>query len=153
MSLRLLLPLRLLPSGRMLTRRERTLFTLRIWSTTRKAVRRRPKVEDLVAGRQAMYNDLTNLICDYRALLEIPKVATSQDRDFQDTLDAERLIYNSIIHGPYVRRMIPELGDPDREVPVAETFHEQNHDKLTDKEVKQMKANDQAIQTILMGLP
>ncbi|GJV50975.1 hypothetical protein Tco_1446716 [Tanacetum coccineum] len=47
--------------------------------------------------------------------------------------------------------MIPEPGDPDREVLVAETFHEQNHDELTDKEVKQMKADDQAIQTILMG--
>nr|GEZ54783.1 hypothetical protein [Tanacetum cinerariifolium]GEZ99729.1 hypothetical protein [Tanacetum cinerariifolium] len=34
-----------------------------------------------------------------------------------------KLIYNSIMHVPYVRRMIPELGDPNREVPVAETFH------------------------------
>ncbi|GKB48029.1 hypothetical protein Tco_0898782 [Tanacetum coccineum] len=50
------------------------------------------------------------------------------------------------------RRMIPELGDPDREVSVAETFHEQTDDELTDKEVKQMEADDQAIQTILMGL-
>ncbi|GKB47738.1 hypothetical protein Tco_0898491 [Tanacetum coccineum] len=63
------------------------------------------------------------------------------------------LIYNSIMHGPYVRRMIPEPGDPDREVPVAETFHEQTDDELTKKEVKQMGADDQAIQTILMGLP
>ncbi|GJX69884.1 hypothetical protein Tco_0307055 [Tanacetum coccineum] len=53
-----------------------------------------------------------------------------------------KLIYNSIIHGPYVRRMIPELGDPDREVPVAETFHEQTNDELIDKEVKQMEADD-----------
>ncbi|GKB09098.1 hypothetical protein Tco_0837410, partial [Tanacetum coccineum] len=29
-----------------------------------------------------------------------------------------KLIYNSIMNGPYVRRMIPRLGDPDREVPV-----------------------------------
>ncbi|GJX20476.1 hypothetical protein Tco_0223153 [Tanacetum coccineum] len=29
-----------------------------------------------------------------------------------------KLIYNSIMHGLYVRRMIPEPGDPDREVPV-----------------------------------
>ncbi|GJR24192.1 hypothetical protein Tco_0972719 [Tanacetum coccineum] len=49
--------------------------------------------------------------------------------------------------------MIPEPGDPDREVPVAETFHEQTHDELTNKEVKQMEADDQAIQTILMSLP
>ncbi|GKC07310.1 hypothetical protein Tco_0998920 [Tanacetum coccineum] len=64
-----------------------------------------------------------------------------------------KLIYNSIKNGPYVRRMIPELGDPDREVPVAETFHEQTNDELTKKEVKQMEADDQAIQIILMGLP
>ncbi|GKD88897.1 hypothetical protein Tco_1364404, partial [Tanacetum coccineum] len=55
--------------------------------------------------------------------------------------------------GPYVRRMIPEPGDPDREVPVAKTFHEQTDDELTEKEVKQMEADDQAIQIILMGLP
>ncbi|GJT07469.1 hypothetical protein Tco_0841931 [Tanacetum coccineum] len=39
-----------------------------------------------------------------------------------------KIIYNSIINGPYVRRMIPEP-------------------------VKKMEAYDQAIQTILMGLP
>ncbi|GJR74253.1 retrovirus-related pol polyprotein from transposon TNT 1-94 [Tanacetum coccineum] len=49
--------------------------------------------------------------------------------------------------------MIPRTGDPDCEVPVAETFHEQTDDELTEKEVKQMEADDQAIQIILMGLP
>ncbi|GJS19136.1 hypothetical protein Tco_0447768 [Tanacetum coccineum] len=63
-----------------------------------------------------------------------------------------KLIYNSIINGPYVRRMIPEPGDPNLEVSVAETFHEQTDDELTGKEVKQMEADDQAIQIILMGL-
>ncbi|GJY83524.1 hypothetical protein Tco_0496900 [Tanacetum coccineum] len=63
-----------------------------------------------------------------------------------------KLIYNFIVHGPYVRRMIPEPGDPDREVPVAETFHEQTDEDLTEKEVKQMEVDDQAIQIILMGL-
>ncbi|GJV61224.1 reverse transcriptase domain-containing protein [Tanacetum coccineum] len=42
-----------------------------------------------------------------------------------------KLIYNSIVNGLYVRRMIPEPGDADREV----------------------EADDQAIQTILLGLP
>ncbi|GJT34752.1 integrase, catalytic region, zinc finger, CCHC-type containing protein [Tanacetum coccineum] len=42
-----------------------------------------------------------------------------------------KLIYNSIMNGLYVKRMIPEPGDADREV----------------------KADDQAIQTILLGLP
>ncbi|GJX11082.1 ribonuclease H-like domain-containing protein [Tanacetum coccineum] len=62
-----------------------------------------------------------------------------------------KLIYNSIMNGPYVKRMIPELGDTDREVLVAETFHEQTDDELTEKEVKQMEADDQAIMSILMG--
>ncbi|GJW72470.1 hypothetical protein Tco_0129387 [Tanacetum coccineum] len=64
-----------------------------------------------------------------------------------------KLIYNSIMNDPYVRRMISEPGDPDREVPVAKTFHEQTDEELTEKEVKQIEADDQAIQTILMGLP
>nr|GEV45172.1 hypothetical protein [Tanacetum cinerariifolium] len=42
-----------------------------------------------------------------------------------------KLIYNSIINGLYVRRMIPEPGDANLEV----------------------EANDQAIKTILLGLP
>ncbi|GJX10585.1 hypothetical protein Tco_0200444 [Tanacetum coccineum] len=63
------------------------------------------------------------------------------------------LIYNSIMNGPYVRLMIPEPGDPARIVPVPETFHEQTDDELTKAEIKQMEANDQAIQTILLGLP
>ncbi|GJT37447.1 hypothetical protein Tco_0937312 [Tanacetum coccineum] len=46
-----------------------------------------------------------------------------------------KLIYNSIMNGPYVRRMIPEPGDSDCEVPVAESFHEQTDDELTEKEI------------------
>ncbi|GJR08915.1 hypothetical protein Tco_0791567 [Tanacetum coccineum] len=58
------------------------------------------------------------------------------------------------MNGPYVRRMrIPEPGDTDREVPVPATFHEQTDDELTVAEIKQMEADDQAIQTILLGLP
>nr|GEZ71873.1 hypothetical protein [Tanacetum cinerariifolium] len=49
--------------------------------------------------------------------------------------------------------MIPEPGDTNREVPVNETFHVQTDDELTEKELKQIKADDQAIQTILLGLP
>nr|GFD10529.1 ribonuclease H-like domain-containing protein [Tanacetum cinerariifolium] len=41
-----------------------------------------------------------------------------------------KLIHNSILNGPYVRRMIPEPGD-----------------------AKRIEADDQAIQTILLGLP
>nr|GEX95273.1 hypothetical protein [Tanacetum cinerariifolium] len=48
--------------------------------------------------------------------------------------------------------MIPEPGDPNREVPVSETFHVQTDDELTEKELKQIEADDQAIQNILLGL-
>nr|GEW01156.1 integrase, catalytic region, zinc finger, CCHC-type, peptidase aspartic, catalytic [Tanacetum cinerariifolium] len=64
-----------------------------------------------------------------------------------------KLIHKSIINGPYVRRMIPEPGDTNREVSVNETFHVQTNDELTEKELKQIEADDQAIQTILLGLP
>nr|GEX95672.1 hypothetical protein [Tanacetum cinerariifolium] len=64
-----------------------------------------------------------------------------------------KLIHNSIINGPYVRRMIYEPGDPNREVHVNETFHVQTDDELIEKELKQIKFDDQAIQTILLGLP
>nr|GEV09007.1 hypothetical protein [Tanacetum cinerariifolium] len=49
--------------------------------------------------------------------------------------------------------MILEPGDTNREVPVNETFHVQANDELTEKELKQIKADDQAIQTIILGLP
>nr|GEW84919.1 hypothetical protein [Tanacetum cinerariifolium] len=64
-----------------------------------------------------------------------------------------RLIYNFIINGPYVRRMIHEPGDANCEVPINETFHEQTDDELTEKELKQVEADDKDIQTILLGLP
>nr|GEX64317.1 hypothetical protein [Tanacetum cinerariifolium] len=64
-----------------------------------------------------------------------------------------KLIHNSIINGPYVRRIIPEPGDTNRKVPVNETFHVQTDDELTEKEIKQIEADDQAIQTILLGFP
>ncbi|GJS96867.1 hypothetical protein Tco_0803835 [Tanacetum coccineum] len=40
-----------------------------------------------------------------------------------------------------------------REVPVNETFHEQIDDELIEKELKQVEADDQAIQTIIRSLP
>nr|GEY82094.1 ribonuclease H-like domain-containing protein [Tanacetum cinerariifolium] len=65
----------------------------------------------------------------------------------------EKLIHNSILNGPYVRKMIPEPGDTNRDITVTETFHLQTDDELSDKELKQIEADDQAIQTILFGLP
>nr|GFA11944.1 hypothetical protein [Tanacetum cinerariifolium] len=59
----------------------------------------------------------------------------------------EKLIHNSILNGPYVKRMIPEPDDANRDVKVTETFHEQTDDELSEKELKQIEADDQAIQT------
>nr|GEY88456.1 hypothetical protein [Tanacetum cinerariifolium] len=64
-----------------------------------------------------------------------------------------KLIHNSILNGPYVRRMIPEPGDAERDVNVNETFHERTDDKLYERELKQIEVDDQTIQTILLGLP
>nr|GEY82605.1 hypothetical protein [Tanacetum cinerariifolium] len=50
-------------------------------------------------------------------------------------------------------KMIPELGDANRDITVTENFHLQTDDELSDKELKQIEADDQAIQTILLGLP
>ncbi|GJR86547.1 hypothetical protein Tco_0210558 [Tanacetum coccineum] len=62
-----------------------------------------------------------------------------------------KLLINSILYGPYVRQI--ELSNPDREVPIAESFHKQTNEELTKNEVKQMEADDQTIQYILMCLP
>nr|GEV22251.1 Gag-Pol polyprotein [Tanacetum cinerariifolium] len=48
--------------------------------------------------------------------------------------------------------MIPESGDTNCEVPVTKTFHVQTDDALTKKELRQIEADNQAIQTILLGL-
>nr|GFB17310.1 hypothetical protein [Tanacetum cinerariifolium] len=56
-----------------------------------------------------------------------------------------KLIHNSILNGPYVRKMIPEPGDANCDITVIETFHLQTDDELSDKELKQIEADDQAI--------
>nr|GFB07821.1 hypothetical protein [Tanacetum cinerariifolium] len=64
-----------------------------------------------------------------------------------------KLIHNSILNGPHVRKMILEPVDANRDITVTETFHSQTDDELSNKELKQIEADDQAIQTIILGLP
>nr|GEU81820.1 hypothetical protein [Tanacetum cinerariifolium] len=64
-----------------------------------------------------------------------------------------KMIVDSIKNGPYVRRMIATLGEPDLHVPVPESFHKQMDEELTENDIKRIDADDQAIQTILLGLP
>nr|GEW98635.1 hypothetical protein [Tanacetum cinerariifolium] len=52
-----------------------------------------------------------------------------------------------------LRKMIPEPGDANRKITVTETFHLQTDDELLNKELKQIEADDQGIQTIFLGLP
>nr|GEY00618.1 hypothetical protein [Tanacetum cinerariifolium] len=49
--------------------------------------------------------------------------------------------------------MIATPGEPDLPVPVPESFDEQTDEELTENDIKWMDADDQAIQTILLGLP
>nr|GFA55351.1 hypothetical protein [Tanacetum cinerariifolium] len=64
-----------------------------------------------------------------------------------------KMIVDSIENGPYVRRMIATPGEPDLSVLVPESFHEQTGEELTENDIKRMDADDQAIQTILLGNP
>nr|GEV19849.1 hypothetical protein [Tanacetum cinerariifolium] len=63
-----------------------------------------------------------------------------------------KMIVDSIKNGPYVRRMIVTPGEPDLSVPVLESFHEQTDEELIETDIKWIDADDQAIQTILLGL-
>nr|GEY78348.1 hypothetical protein [Tanacetum cinerariifolium] len=51
------------------------------------------------------------------------------------------------------KKLIPEPGDANHDITVTETFHLQTDDELSDNELKQIEADDQAIQTILLDLP
>nr|GFB95280.1 hypothetical protein [Tanacetum cinerariifolium] len=64
-----------------------------------------------------------------------------------------KMIVDSIENGPYVRRMIATPGEPNLPVPVLESLHEQIDGELIETDIKRMDADDQAIQTILLGLP
>nr|GEU58033.1 hypothetical protein [Tanacetum cinerariifolium] len=64
-----------------------------------------------------------------------------------------KMIIGSIENGPYVRRMIATPAELDLHVLVPESFHEQTDEELTENDLKRMDADDQAIQTILLGLP
>nr|GEX58672.1 hypothetical protein [Tanacetum cinerariifolium] len=64
-----------------------------------------------------------------------------------------KMIVDFIENGPYVRRMIATPGEPDLPIPVPDSFHEQTNEELTENDIKRIDADDQAIQTILLGLP
>nr|GEZ94123.1 hypothetical protein [Tanacetum cinerariifolium] len=63
------------------------------------------------------------------------------------------MIVDSLENGPYVRRMIATPGEPNLPILVPKSFHEQTGEELTETDIKRMDKDDQAIQTILLGLP
>nr|GEZ30966.1 retrovirus-related Pol polyprotein from transposon TNT 1-94 [Tanacetum cinerariifolium] len=65
-------------------------------------------------------------------------------------------VFGTLCYPKNDRKDIGKLGakgDANCEVNVTETFHLQTDDELYDKELKQIEADDQAIQTILLDLP
>nr|GEW22649.1 integrase, catalytic region, zinc finger, CCHC-type, peptidase aspartic, catalytic [Tanacetum cinerariifolium] len=71
------------------------------------------------------------------------------DKQHRKNIDEQEILFDKMSR----QRMIPEPGEENREVTVIETFHVETDDELSKKELKQIKADDQAIQTILLGLP
>nr|GEX72381.1 hypothetical protein [Tanacetum cinerariifolium] len=101
--------------------------------------------------------DEQELEAHYSYMAKIKEVPTADSGTDSKPVEQSRpngkLIHNSILNDPYVRRMIPEPGDVNHDVNVTKTFHEQTDDELSEKELKHIEADDQAIQTILLGLP
>nr|GEU71128.1 Gag-Pol polyprotein [Tanacetum cinerariifolium] len=88
---------------------------------------------------RALYESL------YQNLAVKVEKVNSVNRKLQET--------NADLITELARKMVPEPGDANHEITVTETFHLQTDDELYDKELKQIEADDQAIQTILLGLP
>nr|GEY91739.1 retrovirus-related Pol polyprotein from transposon TNT 1-94 [Tanacetum cinerariifolium] len=86
----------------------------------------------------------------------IPTNSSSLATNIQISLqDVDELNLNAMVDGntfvnPFANS---STSDANREVTVTETFHVQIDDELSEKELKQIKADDQAIQTILLSLP
>nr|GEW34952.1 hypothetical protein [Tanacetum cinerariifolium] len=80
------------------------------------------------------------------------KVFEVMSGSYEQKSNQDRVRWRKFLCHPQ-QRMIPEPGDANREVPVPDTFHEQTDDELTEVEIKQMEDGDQAIRTILLGLP
>nr|GEV98190.1 hypothetical protein [Tanacetum cinerariifolium] len=99
------------------------------------------------------------MIKDINKLLKERRMMRSLDKFVGGRLYGTdlRLLQRTISYCVHISKvtlkMIPEPGDANRDITVTETFHLQTDDKLSDKELKQIEADDQAIQTILLGLP
>nr|GEX94418.1 hypothetical protein [Tanacetum cinerariifolium] len=83
--------------------------------------------------------------------LDFPSQESSVQKKLK-TLDSLPSLLNKVTD-TLNRKMIPEPGDANRDINITETCHLQTDDELSDKELKQIEADDQAIQTILLGLP
>nr|GEX05705.1 hypothetical protein [Tanacetum cinerariifolium] len=87
-----------------------------------------------------------------------PSVTPIPKPDVSKTLPKPNIPYPSRLNDQKLRekstnQMEKFFLDANREITITKTFHLQTDDKLSDKELKQIKADDQAIETILLGLP
>nr|GEZ04050.1 hypothetical protein [Tanacetum cinerariifolium] len=105
--------------------------------------------EELSAAKQKLM--LLDSAAEGRLML-LSQVKTVNDK-YARSKPNGKMIVESIENGPYVRRMIATPREPDLPVLVPESFHEQTDEELTENDVKRMDVDDQAIQTILLGLP
>nr|GEX51241.1 hypothetical protein [Tanacetum cinerariifolium] len=68
-----------------------------------------------------------------------------------DSEDIRWLVKMEILLEPTSNKLLG--GEPYLPVLVPETFHEQTNEEVTKNDIKRMDADDQAIQTILLGFP
>nr|GEW67825.1 ribonuclease H-like domain-containing protein [Tanacetum cinerariifolium] len=76
--------------------------------------------------------------------------------DIHDYFKANKRLKSSIHYKDQLPGTVlnePVLGELNLYVPVPESFHEQTDEELTENDIKRMDADDQVIQTILLGLP
>nr|GEV20788.1 hypothetical protein [Tanacetum cinerariifolium] len=90
----------------------------------------------------------------FQSHLKNPQRSQRELRDLSRNLliPHGKMIVDSIENGPYVWRMISTPEEQDLPVPVPESLHEQTDEELTETDIKRIYADDQAIQTILLGL-
>nr|GFA85987.1 hypothetical protein [Tanacetum cinerariifolium] len=82
--------------------------------------------------------------------MEIRRKARSESSVFKNNLTLKLSLSRIQVQGPL---LAIDQREPDLPVPVLESLHEQTDEELTETDIKRMDADDQAIQTILLGLP
>nr|GEY85586.1 reverse transcriptase domain-containing protein [Tanacetum cinerariifolium] len=125
----------------------------------------REKDDILAAKFMEIFHDLHLELSFANALIHMPKFASMFKKLLNNKdklIELTKTPLNENCSAVVLKKLPEKLGDPgrflipcdaNREITVTETFHLQTDDELSDKELKHIEANDQAIQTILLGHP